>query len=126
MTRRRWAWTVNIRKASPDGSGSPQTRGAGTQNFSNVPRTRDRARWATRILSNVCFHSRSVAQPGSTVARASFKTTAATSSATRAWPRSTSAAASEDLPSPLRPSSSAAQAPRDQPRPDALLGFPRR
>ena len=99
-------------KTAHTGSGAAQTRGAGTQYFSNPRPTLDCALRRQRILSRVCASNRWRENPGSATGRSlASGATPVKSSASREQPRSTSAAASEDLPAPPGPSSSAAPAP---------------
>ena len=105
------AWWLGFSTmAAHTGNASVQALDASTQNFSTPGRTLDRTLSDMRICSSVCFHKRRLANDGSAVTRPPRKASPETSSASRAWPRSIRAAASVDLPSPLRPISSTAPA----------------
>ena len=98
-------------KAAHTGSGVGQDRGARSQYFSMPHRSGAWTFDRQPISSNVCAHNRWRGNAGSASGRPPASgTIPVTSSASNAEPRSTRAAASADLPIPLRPRSSTAPA----------------
>ena len=99
-------WDPNT-KAAHTGCGAAPNLAAGFQYCSRLRRTR----WRRSAGRSASAHSRRRGNAGSARTPSAVDASPVTPSASRAAPRSTSAAASTDLPAPLLPSSSTAPAP---------------
>ena len=104
-------WAASM-KAARMGSGVEQVRCGDRVQYFSTPRCTGACAFARQCsVSSVSIHNRRHGNAGSASRRPSVSsTTPVTSSASNAKPRSTSAAASEDLPIPLLPSSRTAPA----------------